>query len=125
MQFPEWDLGLAATEVIRNPLVFRHLGIITDLETMDYGHLFTKCPLHFQVLGLAAMIKMSIVSSFENNPLKWFLPLLFLLGQTDKTVQAGFLSPLSDSVWTASASFPDSSLTFLSLCQHIKATQGG
>lgn len=57
------DLGFAATEVIRNPFVFRHLGMITDLETMDYGLLFAKCLLLFQVLGPVLVIKM-------NNPLR-------------------------------------------------------
>lgn len=51
MQYPEWDLGFATKKVIKNPLVFRHLGIILELETMAYGCIFTRYLPHCQELS--------------------------------------------------------------------------
>lgn len=50
MQYPEWDLGFV-TKKVKNPFVFRHLKIILELETIDYGCVFTKYLLHCQEMG--------------------------------------------------------------------------
>lgn len=50
-----------------------------------------QVPIVFPSAGLSSNDK-------DEQSSKMVLPLLFLLGQTDKPVEAGFLTPLSDSV---------------------------